>query len=291
MDPIKLGQGKGISTQYDREREFPYLQADFEQVRQKIYNHAGISLADHKKDLVYNRLVRRLRALKIDSFNSYLKFLDSAPAEMSQFVNSMTTNLTSFYREAHHFEFLSETYIPQLEQSGQRKLRIWSSACSVGEEPYSIAISLLEAGISPELWDIKIYATDIDTDVLATAKEGIYPIERVDGLSLTRKKLGFLRGKDSHSDKVIVKPSLKAMLQFEHCNLMEPWNIQEKLDVIFCRNVMIYFDKETQTRLLNRMTDMLKPGGMLFIGHSESPARSMKDYQLLGRTMYQKRLA
>lgn len=291
MDPVRLGQGKGLSTHTEREREFSYQQADFEHVRQKIYNHAGISLADHKKDLVYNRLVRRLRALQMDSFKHYLEYLDSAPAEMSQFVNAMTTNLTSFYREAHHFEYLSNTYIPQLAKSGQRKLRIWSSACSVGEEPYSIAISLLEAGISMEQWDIKIFATDIDTDVLATAREGIYPIDRVDSLSLPRKKLGFLRGKGNHSDKVIVKPSLKELLHFEHCNLMGPWNIQENLDVIFCRNVMIYFDKETQTRLLDRMTELLKPGGVLFIGHSESPARSMKDYQLLGRTMYQKRSA
>ncbi|MCG7531831.1 chemotaxis protein CheR [Psychrobium sp. MM17-31] len=291
MDPVELGQGKGISTysDTDREREFPYQQADFEHVRQKIYNHAGISLADHKKDLVYNRLVRRLRALKLDSFKSYIDYLDSSPAEMSQFVNAMTTNLTSFYRESHHFEYLSDTYIPQLAKDGQRSLRIWSSACSIGEEPYSIAISLLEAGIDPSVWDIKIYATDIDTDVLATAKAGIYNIDRVDGLSLARKKLGFLRGKGAHSDKVMVKPELKAMMAFDYCNLMENWHIQEKLDVIFCRNVMIYFDKETQTRLLNRMTSLLKPGGMLFIGHSESPARSMKDYQLLGRTMYQKR--
>lgn len=291
MDPVELGQGKGISTygDSDREREFPYQQADFEHVRQKIYNHAGISLADHKKDLVYNRLVRRLRALKLDSFESYINYLDNSPAEMSQFVNAMTTNLTSFYRESHHFEYLSATYIPKLVKEGQCSLRIWSSACSIGEEPYSIAISLLEAGIDPNVWDVKIYATDIDTDVLATAKAGIYNIDRVDSLSLARKKLGFLRGKGANSDKVLVKPALKAMMAFDYCNLMESWHIQEKLDVIFCRNVMIYFDKDTQTRLLDRMTNLLKPGGMLFIGHSESPARSMKDYQLLGRTMYLKR--
>jgi len=218
-----------------------------------------------------------------------LLLLDSSADEMSQFVNAMTTNLTSFYRESHHFEYLSQTYIPALAQAGQRNLRIWSSACSVGEEPYSIALSLLESGIDVSKWDIKILATDIDTDVLATAKRGVYPCERVDSLSLNRKKLGFLRGKNEHSDKVMVKPLIKNMMQFEQCNLMQSWNINEPLDVIFCRNVMIYFDKETQTKLLNRITKLLKPGGLLFIGHSESPARSMKDYKLLGRTMYQKR--
>lgn len=289
MASVELSQGQVVSNREVREREFPYEHADFEMVRARIYAHAGIALADHKKDLVYNRLVRRLRALGIPTFSQYLSYLDRASDEMSQFVNAMTTNLTSFYREAHHFEYLTETYIPQLKDNGQRRLRIWSSACSIGEEPYSIAISLLEAGVDPCLWDINILATDIDTDVLMTAKEGVYSIDRLDTLSVARKKLGFLRGKGDHSDKVIVKPALKKMMTFKQCNLMQSWDIEEQLDIIFCRNVMIYFDKEAQTLLLDRMTKLLKPGGMLFIGHSESPSRSMKDYKLLGRTMYQKR--
>jgi len=283
-------QGRLMTEQIDNhEREYSYKQKDFEQVKSRIYNHAGIALADHKKDLVYNRLVRRVRELQIDSFSDYLALLDSSSDEMCQFVNAMTTNLTSFYREAHHFEFLSNVYIPELSNKGQRSLRIWSSACSIGEEPYSIAISLLEAGIDINQWDIKIFATDIDTNVLETAKAGIYSLERVDNLNLARKKLGFLRGKNENSDQIIIKPELKKMIKFDYCNLMGSWNINEPLDVIFCRNVMIYFDKETQNRLLDRMAKLLKPQGMLFIGHSESPARSMKDFNLLGRTMYQKR--
>lgn len=273
----------------ERKREFSYEQKDFEQVKSRIYNHAGIALADHKKDLVYNRLVKRIRELQVESFSDYLSLLDSSSDEMSQFVNAMTTNLTSFYREAHHFEFLSNTYIPELSNQGQRSLRIWSSACSIGEEPYSIAMSLLESGIDINQWDIKIYATDIDTNVLETAKAGIYSLERVDNLNLARKKLGFLRGKNENSGQIIIKPQLQKMIQFDYCNLMESWNINEPLDVIFCRNVMIYFDKETQNKLLDRMANLLKPQGLLFIGHSESPARSMKDFKLLGRTMYQKR--
>lgn len=273
----------------DYEREYSYEQKDFEQVKSRIYNHAGIALADHKKNLVYNRLVRRIRELQVESFSAYLTLLDSSSDEMSQFVNAMTTNLTSFYREAHHFEYLSDTYIPELSAKGQRSLRIWSSACSIGEEPYSIAISLLEAGIDINEWNIKIYATDIDTNVLETAKAGIYSLERVDNLTLARKRLGFLRGKNENSDQIIIKPELQKLIHFNYCNLMESWNINEPLDAIFCRNVMIYFDKETQNRLLDRMAKLLKPGGILFIGHSESPSRSMKDFNLLGRTMYQKR--
>jgi len=276
------------AREQEREREFEYSQRDFEQVKTKIYALAGISLASHKKDLVYNRLVRRLRALGMQGFTEYLRYLDESKEELGSFINAMTTNLTSFYREPHHFEHLTKVYIPALEKVGQRKLRIWSSACSVGEEPYSMAIALAESPIDLANWDVNILATDIDTNVLAKAQSGIYGQERIDGLSIGRKRLGFLKGKGDQHDNVIVKQELRAMIEFKQCNLMEEWPIDEPLDVIFCRNVMIYFDKETQNRVLDRMTKLLKPGGLLCLGHSETPARSMKDYQLLGRTMYQK---
>lgn len=269
-------------------REFVYNDHDFEQVKTRIYNYAGIDLADHKKDLVYNRLIKRVRDLALNSFDEYLTVLDNSSEEIAYFINAMTTNLTSFYREPHHFEFLSETYIPSLFQQGQRSLRIWSSACSVGEEAYSIAISLLEANIDLNEWDIKILATDINTDVLKTAKTGIYSLERIENLSLIRKKLGFMRGKNENTNKVIVKENLKKLIEFQHSNLIDIWNIDEPLDVIFCRNVMIYFDKETQHTLLDRMAKLLKPGGILFIGHSESPTQAMKYFKSLGRTTYQK---
>lgn len=270
------------------DREFAYNTKDFERVKERIYRLAGISLAAHKEDLVYNRLVRRLRALSLNTFDEYIRYLDESDAECNSFINAMTTNLTSFYRESHHFEYLSSTYLPELADTSQRSLRIWSSACSVGEEPYSIAMSVLESGINLEKMDIKIYATDIDTNVLATAEQGIYGIERVESLSIERKRLAFLRGKGDQREFVKVKDSVREMIDFKYCNLMEQWPIDEPLDVIFCRNVMIYFDKETQNKLLDRMTKLLKPGGVLCIGHSETPARSMKDYKLLGRTMYKK---
>jgi len=271
------------------QREFAYSDKDFAKVKSRIYDLAGISLAEHKKDLVYNRLVRRIRALGLASVDEYIRYLDGSNDELDSFINAMTTNLTSFYREAHHFEHLSNTYIPALAAKRQRKLRIWSSACSVGEEPYSIAMSLLESGIKLSEWDIKIFATDIDTNVLEKARGGVYSIERIDGLDLKRKRLGFLRGAGDTSEQVMIKRELRDLVFFAHCNLMEEWPVTEPLDIIFCRNVMIYFDKETQNKLLERMTKLLKPGGLLCIGHSETPARSMKEYKLLGRTMYQKK--
>ena len=270
------------------EREFPFRLDNFEQIKSRIYQLAGISLGSHKKDLVYNRLVRRIRALGLDSFDQYLAYLGDSKDEVGHFVNALTTNLTSFFREEHHFDFMSQQYIPELEAAGQRKLRVWSSACSVGDEPYSMAISLLESGIELDKWDIKIFATDSDTNVLATAKKGVYGINRVDDLSKMRVRSAFLRGKGVNNDKVMVKKHLRAMIDFKYCNLIKDWMFNAPLDIIFCRNVMIYFDKKTQVELLNRMTDLLKPGGILCIGHSESPTRSMKDYKLLGRTMYQK---
>lgn len=270
------------------DREFAYNTRDFERVKERIYQLAGISLAAHKEDLVYNRLVRRLRALSLDSFEQYIDYLDHSNEELNRFINAMTTNLTSFFRESHHFDYLSDVYIPKLAAQGHKQLRVWSSGCSVGEEPYSMAISLLESGVCLDTWDIKIWATDIDTNVLDTARQGVYDIERIESLSIERKRLAFLRGKGQNADKVCIKDFIKEMMHFEYCNLMEQWPLDEPMDIIFCRNVMIYFDKETQNRLLDRMTDLLKPGGILCIGHSETPSRSMKDYKVLGRTMYQK---
>jgi len=270
-------------------REFDFTHADFKQVQQRIYAHAGISLADHKIDLVYNRLVRRIRALDLVSFKQYFELLDNTDDEFGHFINAMTTNLTSFYREAHHFEYISKSYLPQLAKEGQTKLRIWSSACSVGEEPYSLGICLLESAVELANWNIEILATDIDTNVLAKAKSAVYAQDRIDGLSIARKKLGFLRGTGDNKDHVIIKPEIRKWMRFSHCNLMDDWPIDEELDIIFCRNVMIYFDKKTQNKLFDRMEKQLKPGGLLCIGHSESPARDMSNFILLGRTMYQKK--
>jgi len=272
----------------DSGREFTYSSKDFARVKTKIYDVAGISRSEHKKDLVYNRLVRRLRELEMQTFDQYLHYLDESSDELSSFINAMTTNLTSFYRESHHFEHLTNVFIPELVLKKQRKLRIWSSACSVGEEAYSIAIALAEAKLDFHRWDVKILATDIDTNVLATARAGVYGLERIDSLSIDRKRLAFLRGKGPQAEKVMVKKSLRSLIEFKQCNLMDSWPIPEKLDIIFCRNVMIYFDKETQNRVLDRMTETLNPGGLLCLGHSETPARSMKEYKAIGRTMYQK---
>ncbi|NRA70524.1 MAG: protein-glutamate O-methyltransferase CheR [Gammaproteobacteria bacterium] len=277
-----------LAPRQDNAREFTFTLSDFKQVKNRLYDHAGIALADHKLDLVYNRLVRRIRALKVKSFREYFIALDNSPEEFNHFINAMTTNLTSFYREAHHFEYISNTYLPALAKQGQKTLRVWSSACSVGEEPYSIAISLLDSSVKISDWKIEIFATDIDTNVLATAKTAVYPMKRIEGLSLKRKKIGFLRGKGTHKSYAMVKPSLQSWVKFDQCNLMEAWPVTGPLDIIFCRNVMIYFDKETQWKLLERMATLLKPGGLLCIGHSESLPKGMTTLKLLGRTIYQK---
>ena len=285
---IARSGARPLAPRDEAEREFHFTTADFKQVKQRIYDNAGISLADHKMDLVYNRLVRRIRALNVAGFKEYFKYLDNTPDEYNNFINAMTTNLTSFYRESHHYEYISNVFLPQFAKNNQRKIRIWSSACSVGEEPYSIAISLLESGINITNWQVEIYATDIDTNVLQTASNAVYPMDRIEGLSISRKKIGFLRGVGENKNNVLVRPEIRKWIKFSQCNLMEEWPIREPLDIIFCRNVMIYFDKETQNRLLDRMEKLLRVGGLLCIGHSESPSRDMSNFKILGRTMYQK---
>ena len=276
------------SSARGKQREFDFTTEDFEVIRNLLYRLAGIDLADYKIDMAYNRLVRRLRALGLKSFKAYLAHLADTPDEQGHFINAMTTNLTAFYREAHHFEHLSKKLLPELALKGQRQLRIWSAACSMGEEPYSIAMALHQGQVDVSNWDIKILATDIDTQVLATASAGVYAYERIENLPDAVHKLGFLRGKGANAGRVRVKPEFHQLVSFRQLNLLGDWPINGPLDVIFCRNVMIYFDKKTQTQILDRMAALLKPGGLLFVGHSESPARLTKGFKLLGRTIYQK---
>lgn len=270
------------------EREFPFTEADFQQVRTLLYRFAGIHLAEYKTDMVYNRLVRRLRALGLTSFDHYLGYLNQHSDEHGHFINAMTTNLTAFYRESHHFDYISQQFLPELALKGRRQLKIWSSACSMGEEPYSIAMSLRQGKVDTSDWDIRILATDIDTQVLSTAARGIYSAERVDGLPVAVRHSAFLKGRGEQRGKVRIKPELQQQVKFRQLNLLDEWPIKGPLDMIFCRNVMIYFDKKTQTRLLDRMASLLEPGGLLFVGHSESPARLNRGFRLLGRTIYQK---
>ncbi len=265
-------------------REFAFTSADFETVRKLIYEHAGISLAPVKSDMVYSRLARRLRALDLTDFQSYLDVLqaDDGP-EWETFVNSLTTNLTAFFREAHHFDILTKF----LQEQKQRPLRIWCSAASTGEEPYTLAMTACEAfnTLSPP---VEIIASDIDTNVLATAARGVYAMDRVSKLSPTRLKSFFLKGTGAQAGHARVRPELQRLVSFTRINLLERIDLQGPFDVMFCRNVMIYFDKPTQHAILKKFAPLLRPDGLLFAGHSESFLHAADVFRSLGRTVYER---
>lgn len=265
-------------------REFDFSSADFERVRKLIYQHAGISLAPVKQDMVYSRLARRLRATGKNTFGEYLDMLERGGSdEWEKFVNSLTTNLTSFFREPHHFPIFAE----HLKKLGtKRPVRVWCSAASTGEEPYSIAMTVLET-FGANSSHVSIFASDLDTSVLATAEKGVYPVERVEKLSPDRLKRFFLRGTGSQEGFVSVRPELKQLITFQRVNLLDPnWPLRGPLDVIFCRNVMIYFDKPTQYKILSRFAPMLQPDGLMIAGHSESFLHAANLFRSLGKTVY-----
>ncbi len=274
-----------------RSNEFEFTDRHFETVREIVQGHAAIRLPDGKRQMVYGRLVRRLRELKLQSFDQYLALLDQDDgSEFVNLINAITTNLTSFFRENHHFQALRDRYLPELfELRGrERRLRIWSAGCSTGEEPYSIAITLREALPPAQHWDARILATDIDTNVVRTAATGVYPFERAKNLPREMLSRWFQRGKGPHTDKVRVKPELQQLISFRPLNLMAEWPMRGRFDIIFCRNVVIYFDKPTQARLFDRYADRLHEGGYLFLGHSESMHNLSDRFRLLGNTVYQK---
>lgn len=274
-----------LQSSSGRDREFVFTDKDFERVRQLIYEHAGISLNPSKQDMVYSRLARRLRATGIRNFKDYLALLESNnEAEWEAFVNSLTTNLTSFFREPHHFPLLAEH---ALKHKGRHPIALWCSASSTGEEPYSMAMTMVDAfgSFAPP---VTIVATDLDTNVLAKAEAGVYPVERVEKLSGDLVKRFFLRGTGAQAGFVRVRPELRAMITFRQVNLLSnDWPIRGPLDGIFCRNVMIYFDKATQLKILEKFAPLLQPDGLLFAGHSESFHNAGHIFSLRGKTVYE----
>lgn len=268
-------------------REFPMSVENFLVIRKVAYDFTGIQLSDHKKNMVYSRLARRLRQLGIAKFDQYCEILQLPDhPEHNEFINAITTNLTSFFREDHHFDYLKNTALPDLIRKHQRdkRIRIWSAGCSVGEEPYSIAMVVKEK-IHPS-WNTKILATDLDSNVVAHGSAGIYESDRIESVSAERRKKWFKHSPDGGSVKV--SPNLRDLITFKQLNLLERWPMKGPFDVIFCRNVVIYFDKDTQRKLFDRYADMLAPGGYLFIGHSETLHRVTDRFKSLGKTMYQK---
>lgn len=274
------------------EREFIFTAADFERIRALVYEHAGIYLSEAKSNLVYGRLSRRLRVLQLASFSDYLGYLQQhLETELTEFLNAITTNLTSFFRENHHFEALRSQVLQELMQARRaaRRLRLWSAGCSTGEEPYSLAMVLCETVLDQPGWDVKLLATDLDTNVLETARAGLYVEDRMRTVSRERLRRFFQRGTGANAGKVRVTPELQRLIAFNQLNLMESWPMRGPLDVIFCRNVVIYFDKPTQARLFERFADLLSSDGTLFVGHSETLNKVTDRFELVGQTMYRKR--
>jgi chemotaxis protein methyltransferase CheR len=269
-------------------REFAFSVEDFNALRALVHKVTGISLAENKRNLVYGRLSRRLRALRLGSFIEYRRLLESGPeggAEMVEFVNAITTNLTSFFRENHHFEYLREKWLaPMTHAKPGQRFRIWSAGCSTGEEPYSIAMTVCEMlGESPRV-DLRILATDLDSEVLRRAMSGVYSADHVKGISPPLLARYFA----TSEGKKVVRPALSRLITFKQLNLMHDLPMRGPLDVIFCRNVVIYFNKDTQRRLFQRYARLQRPGDLLFIGHSESMFKVSEAYSLIGRTIYQR---
>lgn len=269
------------------DREFDFSSHDFQRVRKLIYDRAGISLNETKQSMVYSRLARRLRALGIERFSQYLDSLEKNVnlPEWEEFVNALTTNLTSFFREAHHFPILATHLKKMYEKHGS--LNIWCSAASTGEEPYTLAITACEAfgSMTPP---VKILASDIDTKVLATAREGVYREESVEKMDPSLLKKYFLKGTGEQAGSVRVRSELKNLLTFRQLNLLDPqWQMRGGFSAIFCRNVMIYFDKPTQHKILERFAPLLLPQGLLFVGHSENFTQMQQIFQLKGKTVYE----
>ncbi|MDY6975454.1 MAG: CheR family methyltransferase [Pseudomonadota bacterium] len=268
-----------VSTK-DSTREFAFEKADFKNVQKMLFKKAGINLSDAKEAMVYSRLARRIRARNLRSFNEYLALVNKSESELEQFINALTTNLTSFFREPHHFTALAD-YLRQ-----HNVTNIWCAASSTGEEPYSIAMVVAEAFGSFKT-PVKIIASDIDSKVLAKARAGVYPLASIAKIPQHRQKQFFHKGKGANEGKVKVVDELRNMVQFKKLNLTDAkWDVKGPLDVIFCRNVMIYFDKPTQLKVLQKMVGMLKPSGLYMAGHSENFNMYTNLVRPVGKTIY-----
>ena len=269
-----------VVSKQDSTREFAFEKADFKNVQQMLFKKAGINLSDAKEAMVYSRLARRIRARNLRSFNDYLALVNKSESELEQFINALTTNLTSFFREPHHFTALAD-YLSQ-----HNVTTIWCAASSTGEEPYSIAMVVAEAYGSFKT-PVKIIASDIDSKVLAKAKAGVYPLASIAKIPQHRQKQFFHKGKGANEGKVKVVDGLRNMVQFKKLNLTDAkWDVKGPLDVIFCRNVMIYFDKPTQLKVLQKMVGMLKPSGLYMAGHSENFNMYTNLVRPVGKTIY-----
>ncbi|MEO5337034.1 MAG: protein-glutamate O-methyltransferase [Magnetospirillum sp. WYHS-4] len=272
------------------EREFHLGEEEFRFLVDMVHQRTGIVLGEHKRTMIYGRLARRLRQLGMNSFRDYCDLIagDHGTAEIGFFVNAVTTNLTRFFREGHHFDHLRDEFLPALarraEGGAPRRLRIWSAGCSSGEEPYTIAMTLREGLRDLDRWDARILATDIDTDMLDKGEAGLYPADSQEGIPEAYRG----RYTESQGGKIRMKDSLRSLIAFKRLNLLGRWPMKGPFDAIFCRNVVIYFDRPTQTALFGRYAELLADHGFLYVGHSENLFNVTDRFRLVGRSVYRK---
>jgi chemotaxis protein methyltransferase CheR len=273
-------------------REFEFTDADFNSLRKLVREVAGISLADCKREMIYSRLSRRLRHHGLTSFATYRELLASEEGrgELSEFTNAVTTNLTAFFRERHHFDYLRDNFLKPRAASAQavRRIRIWCAAVSTGEEAYSTAMTVADAIPDWQRWDIRILATDLDTNVLRKAESAVYGFDRVSHLDRALIERHFLPEGRGEQMRVRVRPELVRMVSFRQLNLTQPLPMKGPIDIIICRNVIIYFDKDTQRDLFRRMAPLQRPGDLLLLGHSEGLFKVSGDWSLIGKTIYRR---
>jgi chemotaxis protein methyltransferase CheR len=271
----------------DARREFAFSDADFQDLSRLAYQHAGIVLGESKRNLVYSRLSRRLRALNMTNFKTYRDYITTNEKEIENFINSISTNHTKFFRESHHFDHFGPNVARVFARTARSnpRMRIWSAGCSSGEEPYTIAVVLKKEIPGIEQYDVKMLATDIDTDILAKAARGEYPATALQEIPQAYHEY-FEQG--ASKSNVVVVQECRDLISYRQLNLLGPWPMKGQFDAIFCRNVMIYFDGPTKAKLVERFTQQLRPGGWLYIGHSESLIGSHPGLQLMGRTIYRR---
>ncbi|MEF1284509.1 protein-glutamate O-methyltransferase CheR [Vibrio sp. M250220] len=269
--------------------EFELTDKDFKFIQWFMHKNVGIFFSDRKRTMVYGRISRQLRRLGLRRFRDYRPMIEQDPSEQANFINCLTTNKTQFFREYHHFEFLEKVLVKEWREQGLSKLRIWSAGCSTGEEPYSFVASLHWAQAFDQFEDIRLTATDLDTKVLQHAQRGIYSDDAIKTIPSKYLKPSFVRGTGAQQGNIKCRIGLQKYIQFRQLNLLESWDFSEPFDLISCRNVMIYFDRQTQAKLIKRFYQQLKPNGVLFIGHSESVPANLDLFHHVGHTIYVKK--
>ena len=275
-------------------REFELTEDDFRFLARQVYELTGIVIHERKRDMLYSRLSRRLRTLNLASFRDYCDYVGgpTGASEVGAMINAVTTNLTHFFRESHHFDHLRDVALPAFaaagRQSGMQKLRLWSAGCSSGEEPYSIAMTVKSAAVDFSRWDLRILATDLDTDMVTKGAAGRYRAADAEGIPAEMAAKYTDEVATRAGAEIRMRDGLKQMIAFKQLNLMGDWPMRGPFDAIFCRNVMIYFDHPTKARLIDRYAELLRPDGWLYIGHSESLSKVSDRFQLVGRTIYRR---